>query len=84
MLEDADMLCEQCKKSGLAPRQLSEGLLKTTFKKDDEPRILSSSLQELGIPPAHLVAFENEDENKPMLIIELSEDIRQILPHLPT
>lgn len=83
-VDDFDMLCDDCKKSGAQPDLLSGASLKLHFSLNDEERVLSMTLLELGIPLAHILEFYPlEDNDADSLYLELTADIKEVMPNLP-
>lgn len=83
-VDDTDMLCDDCKKSGFQPDYLSGATLKLTFSLNDEDRILHMTLLELGIPLAHILEFYPlDDDDTDSLYLELTADIKEVMPNLP-
>lgn len=83
VITDSDVLCDNCRRHGYLPKQLSGAIRKTDFSLEDESRILEMTLLDIGVPLAHIVAFEDEDEQNPTLFIELSKDIHEVLTQIP-
>lgn len=84
-LRDEDLLCERCR-AHLTPNQplmLSHATLKHTFSRQDEPRLLQMPLAELGIPPLHILEFAPADGTGESLFLELTGDLKEVMPHLP-
>ena len=82
LITESDVLCDNCRQHGMLPERLSGGIRKTDFSMRDEDRILDMTLMDIGVPLAHIVTFENSDGLHAPLFIELSKDIREVMPHL--
>lgn len=83
-LYDKDLLCEECATLGYEPDNLSGATLMKRFTPYSEERILDMTLLELGIPLAHIVEFYPlEDDDLDSVYMELTADIREVMPNLP-
>ena len=81
-LLDEDLLCTNCRKTKCSATQLSESVLKTSFSMEDENKILNMSLGEIGIPKGHVIVLEPDDDSQLPLLLELSEDVRDVISNI--
>lgn len=82
LIAETDVLCDNCRQHGLLPERLSGGIKKTVFSIRDEDRILDMTLTDIGVPLGHIVTFEDAEEMRLPMFVELSKDIQEVLPHL--
>lgn len=82
-LEDEDLLCDACRVRGNPPLMPSNGVLKSWFSPEDEERLQSMTLLELGIPLLHILEFAPADGEGESLYLELTGDLNEVMPHLP-
>lgn len=82
-LQDEDLLCEACRAMGNPPIIPSNATIKNWFTADDET-LQDMTLLELGVPLMHIVEFAPEDEEGNSLYLELTGDIHEAMPNLPT
>jgi len=83
LLEDEDLRCDACKEKDCPVVRPSEGVRIYDFSlASAEPRLLDMTLLEIGIPLAHIVEIDFEDEEKLPLFLELTADLPEVLPAL--
>lgn len=83
-LQDDDMLCQACRVAGKLPAMPSNATRKSLFDSTDEQRLQEMTLLELGIPLLHILEFAPIDEVGDSLYLELTGDIEEAMPNLPT
>ncbi len=83
-LQEEDLLCADCAAKHEAPVQLSRAVVKNWFSAADDARILHKPLLALGIPLMHILELAPLDEEGESLYLELTGDIREVMPHLPS
>ena len=82
-LQDEDMLCGTCREKGLLPAYPSDAVLLNSFDERAEERILEMPLLALGIPLLHILEFFPDDEERETLFLELTGDIKEVMPNHP-
>lgn len=80
-LQDEDLLCDACRQRSLPPKYPSDAVLRCSFASQDEERILSMSLLELGIPRFHILEFSSIDDSEDSMFLELTGDLDKVMPH---
>ena len=82
-LQDEDILCDRCRGAGRTPERPSGASIKNYFTADGNRHLLDMTLLELGIPLFHILEFFpcNGGES---LFLELTGDLPEVMPNLPT
>ncbi len=81
-LHEDEIFCKECPHE---TRQLSgawEHQIFYFYECDEQEPIMEFTLNELGIPPLHILEFEHSDEQKPPLALEMTGDLQRIMPNL--
>lgn len=83
-LNDSDMLCSSCQANSRMPTMPSNAELKAMFSPEDEERLQQMTLIQLGIPPLHILEFVPKNSAGDSLFIELTGDLEEVMPNLPS
>lgn len=75
-----DYYCEECEHVQL-DLDRSEPVLYFALC-EEQAHLFGLTLRELGIPALHILVFENEDPEKPDLHLEMTGDLKTIMPNL--
>lgn len=79
---ERDLLCPECKEKAMPTVRLSNATVIYHFDNALDDRILKMTLVELGIPLAHILEFDNENDETMPLFLELTADIPEMMPKL--
>ncbi len=78
---ERDYYCSECTNAPMVGLDEAEPVLMFDMC-EEQAHLQSMTLGELGIPPLHILVFENKDMEKEDLHLEMTGDLERIMPNL--
>lgn len=79
---ESDLFCPECKSKAMPASHLSNAAVIHHFENTLDDRILNMTLEQLGIPLAHILEFDHVSDEVMPIFLELTADIPEIMPKL--